>query len=218
MYSKLQAVPSDIFFKSKNSEINQKIPSRDPGQLSQMQGLLNSQRIQLLFNHYDVEVLLQDGCLRVTNLNSHGAMRTCAMVHFASSIPDWLQETHNKIYNGGSIGQTIKDDGFPLTKKDSFLGVTELPEFAKLKMNTDENTAAVHIYQLVVSHPETTETVMYCTITEVHSPQYLTIGDLLYLTPATSPVPYAVTEKVQQCFDELSGLDQLLKHGVNVPR
>lgn len=160
---------------------------------------------------------MQEGDLRVTNLNSHGVMRTCAIVHFSSSIPDWLQETHNKIYKGGSIGQTIKEEGFSLTKKDSFLGVTELPEFAKLKMNTEESTAAVHIYQLVVSHSATTETVMYCTITEVHSPQYLTLGDLLYLTSA-SPEPYAITGKVQQCLDELSGLEQLLKHGVNILR
>lgn len=214
MYSKLPAVPPDIFFKCKHSAINQDIPSRALDQLNKLKDLLNSKRIHLLFGHYDVEVLLQDGCLRVTNLNSHGVMRTCAMVHFTSSIPDWLQETHNKIYNGASIGQTIKDDGFSLTKKDSFLGITELPEFAKLKMSTDESTAAVHIYQLMVSHPETAEMVSYCTITEVHSPQYLTLGDLFYLTSA-SPAPYVVTEKVQQCLDELSGLEQLLQHGLN---
>lgn len=216
MYSKLQVVPPDIFFKFKNSEVNQKIPSRDPGVLSKMRGLLNSQRIKLLFDYYDVEVLLQEGCLRVTNLNSRGSMRTCAMVHFTSSIPAWFQGTHDKIYYGGSIGQTIKDDKFFLTKKDSFLGVTELPEFVKLKMNTEENSAAVHIYQLAVSHPETSESIMYCTITEVHSPQYLTLGDLLYLTPVTLSLPYVITKEVQQCLDEFNGLDELLKQRVNI--
>lgn len=214
MYSKLQTVPSDVFFKLKNNKVNQKIPLRELDILQKMQGLLNSQRIQLLFGHYDVEVLFQDDGLRITNLNSNGVMRTCAIVHFASSVPDWLQQTHNKIYNGGSIGQTIKEDKFQLTKRDSFLGVTDLPEFAKLKMETEENSAAVHIYQLMVSHPKTAETVMYCTITEVHSPQYLTVGDLLHLTSAaTSEV---ITEEVQHCLEQLRGVDQLLRPGLSV--
>ncbi len=214
MYSKLQTVPSDVFFKLKNNKVNQKIPLRELDILQKMQGLLNSQRIQLLFGQYDVEVLFQDDGLRITNLNSNGVMRTCAIVHFASSVPDWLQQTHNKIYNGGSIGQTIKEDKFQLTKKDSFLGVTDLPEFAKLKMETEENSAAVHIYQLMVSHPKTAETVMYCTITEVHSPQYLTVGDLLHLTSAaTSEV---ITEEVQHCLEQLRGVDQLLRPGLSV--
>lgn len=87
MYSKLPVVPSDIFFKAKKSEINQKIPSRESSVLQKLQGLLNSKRIYLLFGHYDVEVLFQEGCLRVTNLNSRGVMRTYAIVHFSSLIP-----------------------------------------------------------------------------------------------------------------------------------
>ncbi|MFJ1268630.1 hypothetical protein ACD661_08705 [Legionella lytica] len=186
--------------------------------LQKLQGLLNSKRIYLLFGHYDVEVLFQEEGLRVTNLHSHGVMRTCALVHFSSLIPDWLQDTHHKIYQGASIGQTIKEDHFDLTKKDSFLGVTDLPEFARLKMDTEENKAAVHIYQLMVSHPETAETVMYCTITEVHSPQYLTFGDLLHLSSAPLSPPCVITDEVQQCLTEFKGLEQLLSQELNVLR
>lgn len=82
-------------------------------------------------------------------------MRTCSIVHFNLPVPSWLQETHNKIYNGGSIGQTIKENQFNLLKEDLFLGTSELSNFAKEKMDTDETTAAVHIYKLIVSNPET---------------------------------------------------------------
>lgn len=211
MYSKL----NDVFFQPENpSQINQNTPSRHPDELKKMQGLLNSQRIQLLFGNFGVELLLQEGCLRVSNLNSNGLMRTCAVVNFSLPVPAWLQDTHNKICKGASIGQTIKDNKFDYTKEDAYLGITKLPEFAKEKMDTDDYRAAVHIYQFFVKNPETSEKIAYCTIAELHSPLYLTLGDLRQLYPAATPES-AITETVLKRLNELSRLDELLSHSPN---
>lgn len=212
MYSKTNSPPKiNSFFPSSNIiHINQQVPSRTPNELENIRDLLNSQRIKLLFGNYAVELVLQEGNFRVSNLHSNHVMRTCAMVNFSLPVPAWLKDTHDKIYLGSSIGQTIKEGGFNLTKEDAYFGITKLPAFAKDKMQTDETSAAVHIYQLDVKHPETSESIHYCTITEVHSPLYLTIGDLRQLYPQGAQKHSTVTNSVQKCLDSLNSLDEWL--------
>ncbi len=203
------SLPSSSFFNLKEtSQINQNLISKTPDELKQMKNLLNSQRIELLFGHYEIELLSQKGNVRVSSLNSNGIMRTCAVVHFTLPVPVWLETTHNKIYNGGSIGQTIKESGLNLLKEDLFLNSAELPSFAKEKMGTEEPLAAIHIYKLVVIEPETSERIDYCTITEFHSPLYLTLGDLLQLSPIKT-IQQNVTEVVQESLEEIRQLDEL---------
>ncbi len=158
-------------------------PSRQTEQLDELKGKLNSDRIKALFGNYGVELLYQEGSTRISNLHSNGVMRTCAIVSFSQSLPVWLQETHDKIFKGGSIGQTIIDSGFTLTKENIFVGNSELPNTVKERMDTQESAGAVHVYQLMVEKPGTMEKILYCTITEVHSPCYLTLGDIIYLSP-----------------------------------
>ncbi|MCW8400369.1 hypothetical protein OQJ26_16435, partial [Legionella sp. PATHC038] len=132
-------------------------------------------------------------------------------------VPNWFQKTHDKIYKGGSIGQTIKNDGFSLTKEDIYFGLTKLPEFAKEKMQTDQKSVAVYIYRSIVKNQENSESVDYCTITEIYSPLYLTLGDLQLLSPEGTQKHQVITESAQKYLDDLSSLDQLLmpeKHGV----
>lgn len=213
MYSKIQKPPSprtNILFQSKvTHQINQNLISRTLDELEKMKGLLNSQRIELLFGNYGVELLLQEGSLRVSNLNSNGIMRTCAVVNFTLPVPVWMETTHSKIYSGGSIGQTIKENRLNLIKDDLFFGVSALPAFAKEKMDTDQQLAAVHIYKLVVIEPETSERMDYCTITEFHSPLYLTLGDLLQLSSLKSIHQLEMTKGVQKCLEDISQLDEL---------
>lgn len=207
MYSKIQASQALFTPKSKYS-INQNVISKSLEELKQMQDLLNSQRIELLFGNYEVEILLQEGNHRVSNLKANEIMQTCAVVSFALPVPDWLQTTHDTIYSGGSIGQTIKNNGFNLIKEDVFLSSSELPVFARERMNTEENLAAIHMYQLTVIQPETLEKINYCTITELHNPLYLTLGDLVQLSPEKMPL-HELTEEVQKNLSELKKLDSL---------
>ena len=216
MYSKLTTPTSKIqtFFKS--GTVNQQMPCRKADELEKMRGLLNSQRIKLIFGNYGVELLLQEDSVRISNLHSNGVMRTCAIVHFSLPVPSWLQDTHKKIYNGGTIGQMIKDDGFELTKVDTYFGITELPKIVQEKMKTDEESAAVHIYQLAVKDPKTSESRIYCTITEIHSPLYLTLGDLQQLSLEGTKQYNVITEPVQKHLNDLNTLDELLVRSQNI--
>lgn len=215
MYTTKALPTTNIFFQPDN-KINQQIPCRKPDELEQMRNLpLNSQRIEFIFNHYDVELVLQETDIRVSNLHSQGTMRTCAIVHYYLPIPDWLQDTHDKIFHGKSIGQTIKDDGFKLSKENVYFGITELPKIAKDKMKTDEKSAAVHIYELFVEDPETAKKAAYCSITEIHSPFYLTLGDLGVLSLNETQKYSAITESVQKYLNDINKLDELLAHSLS---
>ncbi|HHF7372938.1 hypothetical protein [Legionella bozemanae] len=215
MYAKTttSATKIDRFFQP--GKVNQQMPCRKLDELEKMQGLLNSQRIKLIFDNYGVELILQENNVRISNLNSNGVMRTFAVVHFSLPASPWLKDTHNKIYSGSTIGQTIKDDGFDLTKEDVYFGITELPEIAKNKMKTTEESAAIHIYQLTVKKPNTSESIVYCTITEVHSPLYLTLGDLRQLSPEGTQKYSTLTESAQKHLNELRTLDEWLESHSN---
>ncbi|WP_454782608.1 hypothetical protein [Legionella sp. WA2022007384] len=216
MYAKLTNPTSKIQTFFKLGAVNQQMPCRKADELEKMQGLLNSQRIKLIFGNYGVELMFQEDSVRISNLNSNGVMRTCAIVHFSLPVPPWLQDTHKKIYKGSTIGQTIKDDGFELTKEDTYFGVIELPKIAQEKMKTDEESAAVNIYQLAVKNPKTSESSIYCSITEIHSPLYLTLGDLQQLSLEGTKQYTVITEPVQKHLNNLNSLDELLVKSKNI--
>ncbi|TAL62693.1 MAG: hypothetical protein EPN84_06090 [Legionella sp.] len=204
-----------VFF-PKSESIDQQKPARTADELQKMQNLLNQKRIELIFGNYKVDVLFQENNIRVSNLNSNGVMRTCALVDFVLPVPDWLKATHEKIYAGASIGQAIKEDGFELSKEPVYFGITELPEIARKNMETNENSAAVHIYQLKVSsNPQSSESFLYCTIVELHSPLYLTLGDLRALYPQDTLKYNTVTDSVQQHLNTLSQIDELIPSSSN---
>jgi hypothetical protein len=206
----LNTTVKTLFPPKKVSQLNQKEPSRSAEEHKAMQGMLNSQRIKYLFKDYGVSLLLQEGNVRVSNLHANGLMRTCAVVNFNLPVPEWLQTTHDKILKGSTIGQTIKDDGLELIKQDAFIGITELPKFAKEKMQTEEKAAAVYVYQLIVKNPKTEESFEYCTITEAYSPEYLTFGDLQKLTSEGSLKLTTISKAVQKRLDDLIKMDEQL--------
>lgn len=207
MFTKMSKAHIDGFFKS---TIDQQKPSRTADELQKMENLLNQQRIELIFGQYKVNVLFQENTIRVSNLNADGVMRTCAVVHFDLPVPAWLEATHQQIYNGASIGKAIKDNGFELIKEPLYFGISQLPEIARQNMQTDENAAAVHIYQSKVINPTTSESFSYCTIIELHHPLYLTLGDLCALYPQDTLKYKVITEVVQQHLDTLSKIDELI--------
>ncbi|WP_419418636.1 hypothetical protein ACNVED_08710 [Legionella sp. D16C41] len=202
------AKSSNFFQQAKVDQSNQHLPARTADEIKKMANLLNSERIMLIFGHYNVELILQENSIRVSNLNSNGVMRTCAIVNFSLSIPDWLQNTHNKIYQGESIGKTIKNGGFNLNKEDIYFGLAKLPKFVKDKMETNDASAAIHLYQLIVENPKNGESIAYCTITEVHSPLYLTLEDLHQLSPKGFQKYNILTNSVQKYLDEFISLDK----------
>ncbi|KTD19285.1 Uncharacterised protein [Legionella lansingensis] len=207
MFSKITVTKdNNRFFLTENSAFS----SRRSKQLDQMKGMLNSERIKFLFSDYGVELLFQEGNIRVSNLHSNHIMRTCAVVNFSDFLPNWLQEAHNKILKGGSIGQTIKEDGFKLIKENIFIGTSELPKAARERMEISTSSGAVHVYQLFVENPETSDKVLYCTITEAHSPHYLSIEDLVYLSPSDVKEFSSNQIDAKKYLDALNEIDGLI--------
>lgn len=207
MLSLVSVFAHKVLYQKRERSADWQSLSKSPAKLEKIRGLLNSQRIKYLFGHYDVDVLLQTDQIRVSNLHSNKIMHTCAVVNYASERPAWLKKTHDKIFSGGSLGQTIRDDRFEINKFDIYYGLCDLPAFAKEMMQTVEGIAAVHMYQFYVKNPQTSESCLYCTITEVHSPLYLTLGDLKQITPGGIQNYQIIKDTVKEQLETLDKLD-----------
>lgn len=59
----------------------------------------------------------------------------------------------------------------------------------------ESNQAAMHIYQLDVTSPSSTDPIYYCTIIEIHSPQYLTVE---YLRAIYSDQFFSFSERTEE--------------------
>ena len=102
-------------------------------------------------------------------------MRTLAVVDFFHPIHPDLCDVHRKIIEGKSIGIALREQGLMIHKHPVYFGTTFLSPGVMDWM--DEHCidqAALHVYRLEVSKNDKSDFIPYCTILELHSPQYLT--------------------------------------------
>lgn len=140
---------------------------------------LNSDRIEYFFGSYGVEKIEIDSSAfpgsRITNLYSlhegKKVMRTLAVVDFFKPVHEELKEVHRQINDGKSIGIALRDGGWTIQKKPVYFGEIALSPTVMAWMDEHQEQAAVHVYRLEVSNSHSS--IPYCTIIEVHSPQYL---------------------------------------------
>jgi hypothetical protein len=155
------------------------VQAPSPGQPARE--LLNSERIAAAFGSYGVEVLEQDGQVRVSNLFSgtpeSRTCRTLAIVRYAAPMDPAVGAEHAAIVAGGSIGATFAAQGWEVRK--AHLSYSERPATAKLAalMRIAAGTPlAEHVYVLdVVKDGRAIE---YAALVEIHHPDYLRLGDL----------------------------------------
>ncbi len=138
---------------------------------------LNSDRIEYFFGSYGVDPLDIASDSRIANLysldNGKKIMRTLAVVNFSDPMNSELQHVHREIVAGKSIGIALREDGWTIHKNPVYFGSVDLSSNLMEWMDEkDETTAAVHFYRLDVSKNDL-DAMNYCTILEVHSPQYL---------------------------------------------
>jgi hypothetical protein len=156
------------------------VQAPSPGQPARE--LLNSERIAAAFGSYGVEVLEQDGQVRVSNLFSgtpeSRTCRTLAIVRYAVPMDPAVGVEHAAIVAGGSIGATFAAQGWEVRK--THLSYAERPATAKLAalMRIAAGTPlAEHVYVLdVVKDGRAIE---YAALVEIHHPDYLDLGDLV---------------------------------------
>ena len=146
--------------------------------------LLNSERIEQRFGNYAVEVLRRESELRISNLYSErSGLRTCrtyAIVTFAQPVDLALAALHADIESGRSIGATLRDAGWEVSKRLKYIGkfpVTDADdEIVRLMRIEVPRSLALHNYDVEIS--KAGRTINYATIVEIHHPDYLTVAEL----------------------------------------
>lgn len=139
---------------------------------------LNSDRIAYFFGSYGVEPIQVSGQNRVSNLYSlqgdQKVLRTLAIVEFQEPVHESLKQVHQEVNQGQSIGIALRQNGWKIDKLPVYFGSVEIsPQLRAWMQESACEQAAVHIYKLLAYKDQAGERLHYCTIVEVHSPQYL---------------------------------------------
>ena len=153
----------------------------------QLRPLLNSERIQSCFGSYGVEVLEQQGNLRISSLYSLAAeiriTRTLAISEFATDLPENLQATYQAIRAGASMGSSLEAAGWRVEKRHRYFGEVPVSEafrcMSGLPEDHPQQMLAVQVYDLYVLRES--EEVRFALLAELHDPRYLSLQDLLQI-------------------------------------
>ena len=148
------------------------------------QSALNSEAIQEKFGSYGVEVIRQDENVRISSLYSESGgtrtTRTLAVVLFSADALEVVEDEHEDILDGSSIGSTFRDAGWQVNKANLYLGEIRGTGGSTLVDSwlgdSSDEIFAIHIYDFFVSKGG--RSYKYATIAEIHDPDYLTLADL----------------------------------------
>jgi len=160
----------------------------------QLRPLLNSERIQNCFGSYGVEIIEQEGNLRISSLFSldgdQRITRTLAISEFADKLPPDLLPVYQFIREGASMGSTLEAAGWRVEKHHRYLGETPITSGFSCMTGLVELHAesglmlAVQVYDLWVL--KETQEVRFALLAELHDPRYLTLFDLRNIYPAVA--------------------------------
>lgn len=152
--------------------------------IESLKSKLNTQRIEYFFGSVGVDVLdIESSAFiekRVSNLhslheNGKKVMRTLAIVDFNQPVDPQLRQVHQEIKDGGAIGATLQKHDWKIAKKPIYFSTIFLsPTVMEWMDEAESNEAAIHIYELEVTRYDSSVSIPYCTIIEIHNPQYLT--------------------------------------------
>ncbi len=137
---------------------------------------LNSERIEQRFGSYGIEVLSQADSVRAASLYSlehdEPVTRTFAVTRLPDSVDAQLDEAHERILAGASIGATLAEAGWKVDRRHLWIGeVPATTGIARLMHIDAPSRLAIHIFDLEISR--TSERLRYATIAEIHHPDYL---------------------------------------------
>ncbi len=171
--------------------------------------LLNSERIAQRFGNYDIEVLEQNSHIRRSNLYSvENGIRTCrtyAVVQFAGIGQGAIEDEHQRVVAGQSLGTTFKDSGWSIRKDNLYVGSVPLDELrrdiATMMQISGGERLAMHAYRLVLDRDD--QVIHYATIVEVHHPDYLDEAELREI--------YAVDPAALQAADDVAAFVALIQ-------
>jgi hypothetical protein len=144
----------------------------------------NSDRIQLKFGNYGIEIVENGIRIRVSNLYSvSGGVktnRTFAVVMYPEVIEPAFSNEHKAIIDGQSIGIVFKKNGWLIEKRHQYIGKLEtLSDFSCVQSvfgDIGEVQPVIHVYSLLVKKDNAQ--FHYASIAEVHHPDYLGFEDI----------------------------------------
>ena len=142
--------------------------------------LLNSDAIEKQFGNYQIVVLGQDAGIRRSSLNSVAdgvsTCRTYAVVQFVDAGVAEIEEPHQDVLAGQSIGTTFRESGWNIRKDTLHIGTLAMTDvrhpIARLMHLQNGADLAVHVYQMTLEKND--QSIQYATIVEAHHPDYLT--------------------------------------------
>jgi len=156
--------------------------------------LLNSERILQRYGSYGVDVLQQDGDLRVACLYSEeiaGRLCRTVAVTLFDPPPAQLQQALERIRAGASLGATLKASGWQVIKRDHHLVTRPTGNaFASLIGWSPDQTppwVAVDAYALWVVRSG--QSFRFARVAEAYHPDYLDLPGLRALTSRGSLAP-----------------------------
>jgi hypothetical protein len=166
---------------SSSEETDQREP---PVETSHSRMLRNSDRIQIRFGSYDIDIIENDDHIRVSKLyslhNGKKTNRTFAIVAYPDLIEPAFKKEHEAIINGQSIGVVFEQNGWVIDKQHRYFGEIEIPSehpgASSLFSGIGSTNPAIHIYSLVVNKDNAT--FEYALIAEIHHPEFLRSEDL----------------------------------------
>ena len=143
--------------------------------------LANSDRIQLIFGNYAIEVLENSPGMRISSLYSIDdgikTNRTFAVVAYPEVVAEAIKKEHQTITGGESIGIVFRNNGWHTIKHHQYFGNLEASTGDSDTLSVFGATRpAIHIYWLSVKKNDAEY--RYAQIAEVHHPDYLKLEDL----------------------------------------
>ncbi len=150
----------------------------------QLRPLLNSERIELIFGSYGIDVLESNSSIRVSSLYSQRdhqkKTRTFSVVQYPAVIDPLFSAEHDAILAGQSIGLVFKQNGWTIDKRNQYFGLLDANDNYSRAYALFGNIAhaklAIHIYGFYIQKDDAE--FLYATIAEVHHPDYLSLKDL----------------------------------------
>jgi hypothetical protein len=138
---------------------------------------LNSDAIRDRYGSYSVDVIAQSSTQRVAALRSgfepNVICRTLAFTQFKTPVAKELQQIHNQILDGSSIGETIRKNGFEVIKRDQkYFQITSGNLFDRLSRNTVPKGALLLAQIYRISASSTSSEHPYAVIIEIYHPDY----------------------------------------------
>ena len=163
--------------------------------LAQERILLNSERIEMRFGSYGLDVLEHGERVRISNLysieNGQKITRTLAVVVYPEDIHAALAEPHAEILAGGSIGAVLSANGWQVDKQNRLIDTVPATDKLRAMMQRpDARALALHVYSLVAARGRTR--LDYALIAEIHHPDYLATREVAAIY---GPVPTLSTRE-----------------------